>query len=84
MDAKLYTSKDNKELILSLEDYLKKVTLDGKQKVKTKILFGDITGNIANSKTEFKYADKTYHDYLTLIKSIDGWRIISKTITKIK
>ena len=83
-DAKLYTSSDNKELIIPFNAYLNKVKSDGKQKVSTQILTGDVTGNIANFKTEFKYIDKSYTDYLTLLNTQDGWKIISKTFTKTK
>ncbi len=83
-NAKLYTSIENIELIISFDDYLKKVKSDGKQKVNTQILSGDITGNIANFKTEFKYTDKSYTDYLTLLNTQDGWKIISKTFIKTK
>ena len=83
-NAKLYTSSNNKELIISFDNYLAKVKSDGKQKVNTQILFGDITGDIANFKTKFEYTDKSYIDYLTLLNTQDGWKIISKTFTKTK
>jgi len=83
-NAKLYTSIDKNELIISFDNYLNKVKSDGKQKVSTQILSGDITGNIANFKTKFEYIDKSYTDYLTLLNTQDGWKIISKTFTKNK
>ena len=79
-----YTCIDNNELIISFDAYLNKVKSDGKQKVNTQILSGNITRNIANFKTEFEYIDKSYIDYLTLLNTQDGWRIISKTFTKTK
>ena len=82
--AKLYTSIDNKEFVIYFDAYLNKVKSDGKQKVNTQILSGDITGNIANFKTKFEYIDKSYIDYLTLLNTQDGWKIISKTFTKTK
>lgn len=82
-DAKLYTTKNDSELIIPLKPYLNKVKTDGKQKVNTKILNGDITGNIADFKTKFVYAEKSYIDYLTLLKVKNDWKIISKTFTKI-
>lgn len=80
--AKLYTTLNNTDEIISLDDYLNKVKSDGIQKVATQILEGDITNDIANFKTEFKYSEASYTDYLTLIKIEDGWKIISKTFTK--
>ncbi|MGV8945699.1 MAG: alpha/beta fold hydrolase [Lutibacter sp.] len=81
-DAKLYTLQNNTDVIISLEDYLNKVKSDGAQKITTQILNGDITNDIANFKTEFKYADTSYTDYLTLIKTQNGWKIMNKTFTK--
>ena len=82
--AKLYTTTDNKELMISFDTYLNKIKSDGKQEVNTQILSGEITENIANFKTEFEYIDKSYIDYLTLLNTQDGWKIISKTFTKTK
>lgn len=81
-NAKLFSIKINTELIIPLESYLNKVKADGKQKVNTKILNGDITGNIANFKTKFSYPNYSYTDYLTLLKQQNNWKIISKTFTK--
>jgi len=81
--AKLYTIINGKELIVTFDEYLNKVKTDGKQKVTTQILFGDITNNIANFKTEFQYTGKTYIDYLTLLHTQSGWKINNKTFTKI-
>lgn len=81
-NAKLYTVVDNKELIIPFEDYLNKVKSDGKQNINTQILFGDITENIATFKTEFDYSDKTYIDYLTLLNTQYGWKIMAKTFIK--
>ena len=81
-NAKLFSIKNNTELIIPLESYLDKVKSDGKQKVNTKILNGDITRNIANFKTKFTYPELSFTDYLTLLKTNDNWKIISKTYTK--
>ncbi|WP_457610717.1 alpha/beta fold hydrolase [Lutibacter sp.] len=80
--ANLYTSQNNNILIIPIENYYKKVRLNGVQQAKTSILNGDITGNIANFKTNFEYPKKSYTDYLTLLKTDKGWEIISKTFTK--
>lgn len=80
--AKLYTVVEGKELVISLEKYFSKVKSDGQKIAKTTILSGDITEGIANFKTEFMYANKTYKDYLTLIKTDKGWKIITKTFIK--
>lgn len=83
-EAKLYTVKEGKELVITLKEYFTKVKKDGRKEVKTSILSGNITNNIANFKTEFVYVDKTYQDYLTLLKTDKGWKIITKTFTRTK
>lgn len=80
--ANLYTISNDNILSISLENYLNVVKTDGSQKVETRILDGEITNNIAAFKTEFKYKDKSYVDYLTALKTKDGWKIIGKTFTK--
>ncbi|PKP14409.1 MAG: alpha/beta hydrolase [Bacteroidetes bacterium HGW-Bacteroidetes-3] len=81
-NAILQTISNDEIVTISLENYLNAVKTDGSQEVETKILEGDITNNIAVFKTEFKYKDKSYIDYLTALKSKDGWKIVSKTFTK--
>jgi pimeloyl-ACP methyl ester carboxylesterase len=81
-NAKLYTTKNNTELIIPLKSYFNKVKESGKQQVFTEILNGDITGNIASFKTKFSYPNFSYTDYLSLLKTEDNWKIISKTFTK--
>ncbi len=83
-DAILITSQDDKELIIPFFAYLSKVQTDGIQQVETKIMDGDITGNIACYKTSLIYSDKSYTDYLTLVKMQNEWKISCKTFTKIK
>ncbi|MHB1147558.1 MAG: alpha/beta fold hydrolase [Lutibacter sp.] len=83
-NANLYTSQDDTTLVIPVSAYLSKVQTDGIQQVETKIMDGDITGNIAYYKTSFTYSDKSYTDYLTLIKKQNDWKIVSKTFTKIK
>ncbi|MFA5300011.1 MAG: nuclear transport factor 2 family protein, partial [Lutibacter sp.] len=80
--AELYTTLNNTDEIISLDSYLNKMKSDGIQEITTQILEGDITNNIANFKTEFKYSEASYTDYLTLIKIENQWKIISKTFTK--
>lgn len=83
-NAILFTNRDEMGVIIPFSDYLSKVQTDGIQQVKTKILDGDITNNIAAFKTEFKYNNKTYIDYITTLKTKDGWKIVGKTFTQTK
>lgn len=81
-NAKLHTISNGEILTISIENYLNVVKNDGGQQAETRILDGDIINNIAYFKTNFLYSDKSYTDYLTLAKTQNGWRIISKTFTK--
>lgn len=83
-NAILNTISNEEVLAISLENYFNTVKTEGSQNVKTRILNGDITNNIANFQTEFKYKDKSYIDYLTLAKTQNGWKIVNKTFTKTK
>jgi pimeloyl-ACP methyl ester carboxylesterase len=77
----MYSDKDSIYYI-SFNKYLKKVTSDGKKQIQTQILDFDVQNNMAYIKTEFKYNNRTYVDYLTLLKKSEDWKIISKTFTR--
>ncbi|MCF6241575.1 MAG: alpha/beta fold hydrolase [Bacteroidales bacterium] len=75
---------DNKEFhFITVNDYLDKVKNDGKKDIHTKIIDLDQKGNMAYVKTLFQYKNKTYIDYLTLLKNNNKWKIVSKTFTEI-
>jgi len=38
--------------------------------------------NITFCKTGFKYSDRLYLDYLTLVKEKEEWKIVTKTFIK--
>jgi len=83
-NANLYTIQNDTTLAIPVSAYLNKVQIEGILQLETKIMDGDITGNIACFKTSFIYSDKSYTDYLTLVKKQNDWKIVSKTFTKIK
>jgi pimeloyl-ACP methyl ester carboxylesterase len=68
-------------IFVNLNQYLNKVKTDGKQKIETSILDIKVSKNMAFAETEFKYKDKTFKDYLTLLKD-NNWNITSKTFEK--
>ncbi len=82
-EAKLMFSDNTNLHFISVEDYFNKVKEDGRKTVDTKILDIDLQGNMAYAKTLFDYRDKTYVDYLTLLKQGNKWMIVSKTFCKI-
>jgi pimeloyl-ACP methyl ester carboxylesterase len=83
-NANLYTIQNDTTLAIPVSTYLNKVQIEGILQGETKIIDGDITGNIACYKTSFIYSDKSYIDYLTLVKMQNEWKISCKTFTKIK
>jgi aldose sugar dehydrogenase len=50
--------------------------------IKTKILSMDITGNIAQAKTEIETAKAVFIDYFNLIRTNEGWFIVDKIATR--
>jgi aldose sugar dehydrogenase len=49
---------------------------------KTRILSMDITGNIAQAKTEIETDKAVFIDYFNLIKTNEGWLIVDKISTR--
>lgn len=45
---------------------------------KSKIYYIDITGSTANVKLSTKYKTYQYIDYMNMLKTKDGWKIVSK------
>ena len=63
---------------INFDEYLGVVNQSGKSNVKTDILDVDVENDFANANVKFQYPDKTYIDYLNLIKQNDGWKIVNK------
>jgi len=82
-DAKLMYSDNKKIYIIPINDYLTKVKQEGPKQIETQILSIDKEENMGFAKTEFKYTNKNYIDYLTLLKRNDNWKIVSKTFCKV-
>jgi hypothetical protein len=82
-EAKLTTVQDDKPIQISLENYLQKVEQSGKTSSKTEILDGNINQTIAQFSTKFTYPDKTYIDYLNLVKTDKDWKITNKTFVQL-
>lgn len=83
-NAMLFTTKDSSVLKIPLTAYFDKVKQDGKTAVITQILDATIQGEMAVCNTSFEYKTKTYHDYLTLLKVNNKWKITSKNFIKTK
>ncbi|NQX81912.1 MAG: nuclear transport factor 2 family protein [Flavobacteriaceae bacterium] len=48
------------------------------RKLERKIFYIDISGTTANVKLLSKYKTFQYIDYMNMIKTEDGWKIVSK------
>jgi ketosteroid isomerase-like protein len=79
-DARLMTTNpDNQIIVISLGDYFSVVAKRGKVKVDTKIEDLRFEDQLAYAKVIFNYQEKSYTDFLLLIKSDIGWRIVNKS-----
>ena len=67
-----------------LEDYFTVVLEQGPLSVSTRIDSIKRDNNMAFAKVTFRYIDKSYVDYLTLLKSKKGWRIVNKSFLPVK
>ena len=68
---------------ISFEAYLEVVKKAGPVKVETEVVDISVTQSVAVAQTRFDYGPVVYHDYLTLLKTKDGWKIINKAFLKL-
>ena len=65
--------------ILSLKDFMARMPNSGKkQNRKAKIESIEVYGNAAMAKITIDYATFYFHDIMSLLKTKDGWKIVSK------
>lgn len=64
---------------VSLKDFMARVRNNGmKQDRKTKIENIQVFGNAATAKLTIEYPTFYFHDIMSLLKTKDGWKIVSK------
>ena len=64
---------------VSLKDFMARVRNNGvKQERKTKIESIQVFGNAATAKLTIEYPTFYFHDIMSLLKTKDGWKIVSK------
>jgi putative lumazine-binding protein len=80
-NARLVTTKHNNELIISLKEYFSVVKKQGPVSVTTKIIRLEMKGNMVFAEALFDYGNKSYTDFLVLLKTNGNWKIISKTFS---
>lgn len=65
--------------IVSLKDFMARMRNSGvKQDRKAKIESVEVYGNAAVAKITIEYATFFFHDIMGLLKTKDGWKIVSK------
>lgn len=65
--------------IVSLKDFMARMPNSGKkQDRKAKIESVEVYGNAAVAKITIEYATFYFHDIMSLLKTKDGWKIVSK------
>jgi hypothetical protein len=65
--------------IVSLKDFMARMKNSGvKQDRKTKIENVEIYGNAATAKLTIEYPTFYFHDIMSLLKTKEGWKIVSK------
>jgi len=67
---------------ITMEDYLQTVSNKGSVEVDTQVIYLSITHKIAIAQTRFDYGEVVYMDYLTLVKTNQGWKISNKAFVK--
>lgn len=64
---------------VSLKDFMARARNNGlKQERKTKIESVQVFGNAATAKLTIEYPTFYFHDIMSLLKTKDGWKIVSK------
>lgn len=64
---------------VSLKDFMARARNNGvKQDRKTKIESIQVFGNVATAKLTIEYPSFYFHDIMSLLKTKDGWKIVSK------
>jgi len=64
---------------VSLKDFMARMRNNGvKQERKTKIESIQVYGNAATAKLTIEYPTFYFHDIMSLLKTKDGWKIVSK------
>jgi len=64
---------------VSLKDFMARMRNNGvKQERKTKIESVQVFGNAATAKLTIEYPTFYFHDIMSLLKTKDGWKIVSK------
>ena len=78
-DGQLRYMRNDTLFNVSLKDFTARIRNTGvKQDRKTKIEYIQVFGNAATAKLTIEYPTFYFHDIMGLLKTKDGWKIVSK------
>src|SRR5688572_15527973 len=78
-DGQMRYIRNETLLNVSLKDFMERARNKGvKQERKTKIESIQVFGNAATAKLTIEYPTFYFHDIMSLLKTKDGWKIVSK------
>ncbi len=76
--ARLVRVSEGKEMLIPLSAYWQKVSRDGPVTVQTRILDGNLYGNVGVFTVQFDYPQQRFRDVLILVADDGSWKIIEK------
>jgi len=78
-DGQMRYMRNDTIMNVSLKDFMARMRNTGiKQDRKTKIESIQVFGNAATAKLTIEYSTFYFHDIMSLLKTKDGWKIVSK------
>ena len=78
-DGQMRYMRNDTLMNVSLKDFMARMKNTGiKQDRKTKIESVQVFGNAATAKLTIEYPTFYFHDIMSLLKTKDGWKIVSK------
>jgi len=78
-DGQMRFMRNDTVINISLKDFMARARNDGKKvDRKTKIETIQVYGNAATAKLTVEYPTFYFHDIMSLLKTKDGWKIVSK------
>jgi hypothetical protein len=81
-DAKLFWMRDGKFMQRTDDEYIAGASgkpADDEAQRKRSVQILDITGDVAVAKVVLDYPTVTFVDYMSLVKTESGWKIVNKT-----
>lgn len=80
----LYASTDGEATALAIDTWLDRVrnrksARDSGHEARNRILSVEVEGDMAMAKVSSAFPPKAFTDYLSLVRTRDGWRIVAKT-----